>query len=239
MNAIPASRRNPSILVIENDPQTRSLLRLTLSTEDYVLSEATTAISGLKQIEMLQPDAILLDPVLPDMNGLDVIRQVRILNHLSPIIVLSGRANESDKVTAFDAGADDFVVKPFIGSELLARLRAALRRIAPLLEKIEEPEFHAKGLAVNFSKREVRVEGARVHLTPSEFKLLRLFTRYPNRVLTHAVLITEIWGPGNEKKFVHSLRVCVASLRRKLCSGSTVWVRLQTESSVGYQLLTE
>lgn len=240
MSASTASHRHPSILVIESDPEGRSLLRTTLSPEEYLLNEATTGVSALRQVEVLHPDAILLDPRLPDIAGLDVIRQLRIFNPLSPIIVLSDIADQLSRVTALDAGADDFMEKPFVGTELLARLRASLRRVAHFLKDLDEPPFYAAGFSVNFVKREVRVRGQVVHLTPGEFKMLHLFTRYPNRVLTHAVLINEIWGSEGEsdRSYVSSLRVCVAGLRRKLCVGPEVGVRFQTESSIGYQFKT-
>jgi two-component system, OmpR family, KDP operon response regulator KdpE len=227
------SQQSSNILVIESDPDGRSFLRSTLSTNEYLLSEATTATAGLKQIEALCPDAILLDPVLPDMHGLDVIRQVRLLNYIFPIIVLSDKANELDKVTALDAGADDFIEKPFGVGELLARLRAALRRVAPL--ERDEPVFRTGGLSVNFSNREVRVAGQAVHLTPIEFKLLRMFTRYPNRILTHSILIREIWGAEGNGNDVRSLRVYVGHLRRKLGAGSENGSLLQTKAGIGYQ----
>jgi two-component system KDP operon response regulator KdpE len=232
------SYRNPSILVIESDPESRMLLRSTLSTQQYLLNEATTATAGLRQIEALWPDAILLDPELPDMNGVDVIREARSLNYLFPIIVVSRKVNERDKVSALDAGADDFVEKPFIVGELLARLRAALRRAAPSTEEIEEPVFRTGGLEVNFHRREVRVRGRLVHLTPMEFKVLRTFLRYPNRVLTHAVLVREIWG-ADGGPYVKLLRVYVGQLRRKLYPEHVTWRHLQTESRIGYRFQTE
>src|SRR4030095_5555594 len=230
-----ASQQSSNILVIESDPEGRSFLRSTLSTNEYLLSEVTTATAGLKQIEALCPDAILLDPALPDMDGLDVIRQVRLLNYMSPIIVLSDKANEVDKVTALDAGADDFVQKPFGVGELLARLRAALRRVAPLAERNDEMVFRSEGLSVNFAHREVHVSGHGVHLTPIEFKLLRIFTRYPNRTLTHSILIREIWGAEGNGNHIRSLRVYVGALRRKLGAGASNRQLLQTKAGVGYQ----
>jgi two-component system, OmpR family, KDP operon response regulator KdpE len=232
------SNRSPSILVIESDPEGRSLLRTTLSTQQYLLNEATTATAGLRQIEALWPDAILLDPELPDMSGLDVIRQVRLLKYLSPIIVLSGKVNERDKVTALDAGADDFVEKPFAVEELLARLRAALRRVSSVAEDVDEPVFRTGGLEVNFDKREVRVRGHVVHLTPMEFRVLRTFVRYPNRVLTHSVLVREIWG-ADGGQYVRLLRVYVGQLRRKLYPDHVTWRHLQTEARIGYRFQTE
>ena len=227
------------ILVIESDPEGRAFLRSSLSTDEYLLSEATTATAGLKQIEALCPDAILLDPALPDMDGVDVIRQVRLLNYMFPIIVLSDKANELDKVTALDAGADDFVEKPFGVGELLARLRAALRRVAPVGERNGEIVFRTGGLSVNFANREVRVEGNVVHLTPIEFKLLRIFTRYPNRILTHTILIKEVWGSEGNGSDVRSLRVYIGQLRRKLGAGSETWSSLQTKAGIGYQFQTD
>jgi len=229
------SQPSNNILVIESDPEGRSFLRSTLSTNEYLLSEATTAMAGLRQIEASCSDAILLDPALPDMDGLDVIRQVRLLNYMFPIIVLSDKKNELDKITALDAGADDFVEKPCGAGELLARLRATLRRVAPVGERNEELVFRTDGLSVNFTNREVRVEGNVVHLTPIEFKLLRIFTRYPNRTLTHSILIREVWGPEGNGNCVRSLRVYVGQLRRKLGAGSRTWSALQTKAGLGYQ----
>src|SRR5262245_28125616 len=226
------SQQSCNILVIESDPEGRSFLRSTLSTSEYLLSEAMTATAGLKQIEALCPDAILLDPALPDMDGLDVIRQVRLLNYMFPIIVLSDKTNELDKVTALDAGADDFVEKPFGVGELQARLRAALRRVAPLADRNDELVFRRAGLSVNFASREVRVEGNTVHLTPIEFKLLRIFTRYPNRILTHSILIREVWGTEGNGNYVRSLRVYIGQLRRKLGSRSRAWSSLQTKAGI-------
>ena len=233
------SQPSSNILVIESDPEGRSFLRSTLSPTEYLLAETMTATAGLKQIEASCPDALLIDPELPDMDGLDVIRQVRLLNYLFPIIVLSDRAGELDKVTALDAGADDFIEKPFGGGELLARLRAALRRVAPLAERSDEPVFKTAGLFVNFANREVRVGGNVVHLTPKEFKLLRMFTRYPNRILTHTTLIREIWGTDGSDDDVRSLRVYVGQLRRKLAGESESWVSLQTKAGIGYQFQTD
>jgi len=233
------SHQTSNILVIESDPEGRSFLRGTLSTSEYLLTETTTATAGLRQIEASSPDAILLDPALPDMDGLDVIRQVRLLNYMFPIIVLSDNARELDKVTALDAGADDFMEKPFGVGELLARLRAALRRVAPVAERDDDSVFQTGGLSVNFGSREVRVQGNVVHLTPKEFKLLRMFIRYPNRILTHSILIREVWGADGNGNDVRSLRVYVGQLRRKLAAGSQSWVSLQTKAGIGYQFQTD
>ena len=239
MNTGLAYHRNPSILVIESDPEGRSLLRITLSAADYLLNEATTATAGLQQIEALHPDAILIDPMLPDMDGLQVIRHIRSSRYLSPIIVLSAKADVIDKVTALDAGADDFVEKPFDCGELLARLRAALRRMTPVARADKEAVFNAGNLSVDFAKREVRIDGSAVHLTPTEFRLLCIFTRYPNRLLAHAVLIRELWEAECSLDHVHSLRVYVGNLRRKVCAGATTACRLQTEATLGYRFQTE
>ena len=239
MNTGLADQRNRSILVIESDPEGRSLLRTTLSTADYLLNEATTATDGLKQIEALQPDAILIDPMLPDLDGLHVIRHIRSSRYLSPIIVLSVKADEADKVTALDAGADDFVEKPFSPGELLARLRAALRRTAPAAKVDNESTFKARNLSVDFAKREVRIDGTTVHLTPTEFRLLRIFARFPNRVLTHSVLIKGVWEAECNEHYVHSLRVYVGNLRRKVCARAATACQMQTEATIGYRFQTE
>lgn len=239
MNMGLAYHPNPSILVIESDPEGRSLLRKTLSASEYLLNEAPTATAGLKQIEALRPDAILIDPMLPDMDGLHVIRHIRSSSYLSPIIVLSGNADEIDKVTALDAGADDFMGKPFSGGELLARLRAALRRSVPVAKVDGDAIFRARNLSVDFAKREVCVDGKTVHLTPIEFRLLCVFARYPNRVLTHAVLIKEVWDAECNEDYVHSLRVYIRNLRRKVCGALATACQMQTEAAIGYRLQTE
>ena len=238
MNTGLAYHRNPSILVIESDPEGRSLLRTTLSAADYLLNEAPTATAGLRQIEALQPDAVLIDPVLPDMDGLHVIRYMRLSNYLSPIIVLSVQAEEVDKVSALDAGADDFMEKPFSGGELLARLRAALRRTVPP-PRSENDTFQARNLSIDFTRREVRVDGSGVHLTPTELRLLCVFARYPNRILSHAVLIKEVWDDEYNEDYVRSLRVYIGNLRRKVCSGAATACQMITEAAIGYRFETE
>ena len=238
MNTGLAYHRNPSIVVIDSDPEGRSLLRTTLSAEDYLLNEAPTATVGLKQIEALQPDAVLIDPILPDMDGLHVIRHIRLSNYLSPIIVLSVKADEVDKVSALDAGADDFMEKPFSGGELLARLRAALRRTVPP-PRTENDAFHARNLSIDFARREVRVDGTAVRLTPTELRVLCVFARDPNRILTHAVLIKEVWDDECNEDYVHSLRVYIGNLRRKVCLGAAPVCQLITEAAIGYRFETE
>jgi two-component system KDP operon response regulator KdpE len=237
MNIGLAYHRNPSIVVIDSDPEGRSLLRSTLSPAEYLLNEAPTATVGLKQIEALRPDAVLIDPMLPDMDGLGVIRYIRLSNYLSPIIVLSVKAEEVDKVSALDAGADDFMEKPFSGGELLARLRAALRRTVPVAKT--EDTFHARNLSIEFAKREVRIDGQAIHLTPTEFRLLGIFARYPNRILTHAVLIKEVWNAQCNEDYIHRLRVYIGSLRRKVCAETTTACQMLTEAAIGYRLQTE
>jgi len=223
------------VLVIEDDPEIRRFLRTALGAEQYRLREATTAAEGLRQAT-LPPDVIVLDLGLPDGDGVDVIRKVREKNKRTPIIVLSVRGNEEDKISALDAGADDFVTKPFAVGELFARLRVALRRT---LAASGEPSVYRTGdIEVDFVRHRVTVNGREVHLTRTEYKLLIVMVRHADRVLTHSQLLQEVWGQKQEDQ-AHYVRVYMAQLRRKLESDPTRPKYLQTEPGIGYRLITE
>jgi len=224
----------PLILLIEDDAQIRRFLRAALDAEGYRLQESVTAEEGLAQAQSRQPDLILLDLGLPDRDGLEVIRSVREWGKI-PILVLSARGQEKDKIAALDLGADDYVAKPFAVGELLARIRAALRRsTAAAVGTVAR--FGA--VEVDLEKRVVRVGAEEVHLTPNEYKLLQVLIQHAGKVLTQRQLLNEVWGPQHTEQAQY-LRVYIAQLRRKLERNPARPKHLQTEPGVGYRLVTE
>lgn len=225
------------ILIIEDDPEIRRFLRTTLSAEEYRLQEATSAAEGITKATRRPPDAIVLDLGLPDADGMEVIRQVRTWNKSLPIIVLSVRARERDKIIALDAGADDFVNKPFAVGELLARLRVALRRRAVVPEAGDSSIFRTGDLEIDFAKRRVTSKGKEVRLTRTEYKLLQVLVVHADQVLTHSQLLNEVWGPNCEDQS-HYVRVYMGQLRLKLESDPARPRYLRTEPGVGYRLMT-
>jgi two-component system KDP operon response regulator KdpE len=225
----------PFILIVEDDPQIRRFLRATLTAEGYLYHEALTAEDGITQAEARRPDLILLDLGLPDRDGLEVIRRVRESSQM-PIVVLSARGQETDKIAALDLGADDYVAKPFGVGELLARIRAALRRSAP--NTLEGALLCFGRVEIDLDKRLVKVDGEEVHLTPTEYKLLQVLIKYPGKVLTQRQLLNEVWGPNNLDQAQY-LRVYIAQLRRKLESDPARPKHLQTEPGIGYRLMVE
>jgi two-component system KDP operon response regulator KdpE len=227
----------PEILVVEDDPHIRRFLRTTLAAEQFRCHEAVSAAEGIAQAQARQPALILLDLGLPDADGLDVIRTLR-RNSQTPIIVLSARGQEKDKIEALDLGADDFVSKPFGVGELLARIRAALRRAATIQDGAQGTLFQSGDLAVDLQARIVRVAGEEVHLTPIEFRLLEILVRYAGKVVTQRQLLTEVWGPQHNDQAQY-LRVYMAALRRKLEADTTRPRYLRTEPGVGYRLMTD
>jgi len=226
--------QGPLILIIEDEPPIRRFLRAALTASNYRWSEAGTAQEGLAQAALRPPDLVVLDLGLPDMDGLEVIRQLRGWSAV-PIIILSARQQEGDKVLALDAGADDYLTKPFGVAELLARIRVALRHAARSRSGSESPLFEVGDLRVDLSLRQVIVEGKEVHLTPIEYKLLVTLVHHAGKVLTHRHLLREVWGPGYADES-HYLRVYVAQLRRKLEADPARPRFLITEPGVGYRL---
>jgi two-component system KDP operon response regulator KdpE len=225
----------PEILIVEDDPQIRRFLRATFTAEQYRFREAVTAAEGIAQAAARQPDLIVLDLGLPDRDGLEVIRKVREWTQ-TPIIVLSARGQERDKVTALDSGADDFVSKPFAVGELLARVRAALRRSATISDTANGATFRAGDISVDLERRVVTLNGTEVHLTPIEYKLLQTLIRHAGKVITQRQLLVEVWGPQHSEQAQY-LRVYMAQLRRKLESDPTRPRYLLTEPGVGYRLV--
>jgi two-component system KDP operon response regulator KdpE len=227
----------PLVLMIEDDPQIRRFLRASLAAEEYRFQEADTAEAGITESAARQPDLILLDLGLPDRDGLEVIRRVREFSQ-APIIVLSARGQETDKIAALDLGADDYVAKPFATGELMARVRAALRRSSALA--IGQPGGIVRfgEVEVSLEKRVVLVRGEEVHLTPNEYRLLQVLLKHAGKVLTQRQLLNEVWGPHQVEQAQY-LRVYVAQLRRKLERDPARPRHLQTEPGVGYRLVME
>jgi two-component system KDP operon response regulator KdpE len=226
----------PVVLVIEDEPPIRRFLRPTLTSQGYRIVEAETGEDGLVQAATRQPDLVILDLGLPDLDGLQVIRRLREWSAV-PIIVLSARGAESDKVAALDAGADDYVAKPFAVGELLARARVALRNAARAGEP-GESTFELGDLRVDLSRRRVWLRDTEVRLTPIEYRLLAVLVRHAGKVLTHRQLLQEVWGPGQVEQ-THYLRIYMANLRRKLEADPARPRFLRTEPGVGYRLLAE
>ena len=225
----------PVVVLIEDEPQIRRFLRATLGSQGYRLFEAGTGADGLVEAASRQPDVVIVDLGLPDLDGLEVIRRLREWSTV-PIIVLSARGQEAEKVKALDAGADDYVSKPFGADELLARLRVALRHKAGVAR--EDAVFTTGELRVDLGRRHVFVREQEVKLTPTEYRLLTTLVRHAGRVLTHRQLLKEVWGP-NQTEEAHYLRVYMAQLRRKIEADPAQPRYLLTEPGVGYRLAGE
>ncbi len=225
-----------TILLIEDEPEIRRFLRATLPAHGFRLHEAATGHDGLAQAKAWNPDLILLDLGLPDLDGSEIIRQVREWT-ATPILVLSARDQEQAKVAALDLGADDYITKPFGVSELLARIRTALRHAARTGDA-GDSVFVLGDLNVDLGRRQVFVEGKEVHLTPIEYKLLTTLIRYAGKVLTHRQLLKEVWGPLHVEE-EHYLRVYMRQLRNKLERTPAHPRYFVTELGVGYRLRTE
>jgi len=223
------------VLAIEDDPQIRKFLRVTLTSQGYHLLEASTGEEGVRLAASHRPDLIILDLGLPDRDGLVVTREIREWTR-TPILVLSARGREGDKVAALDAGADDYVTKPFSVGELLARMRVALRHAAEAASPGPEPVYRAGDLQIDLSRRLVHVRNAEVHLTPIEYRILAILVRHAGRVVTQRQLLAEVWGPAFETES-HYLRVYMQQLRRKLEDVPARPRYLRTEPGVGYRLI--
>ena len=227
----------PLLLIVEDDTQMRKFLRASLSSHGYRLVEATNGAEGLSQAASYNPDLILLDLGLPDIDGLEVTKRLREWA-TAPIIVISARGQEDDKINALDAGADDYLTKPFGTGELMARIRVALRHAARAGQERTEPVLKVGDLSVDLDKRTVFVAGAEVHLTPIEYKLLAVLLKNAGKVLTHRQLLKDVWGPGYANNTQY-LRVYMVQLRHKLEADAARPRYLVTEPGVGYRLKTE
>ena len=224
----------PRILVVDDELAIRRFLHTVLSAEEFLLHEAEAGHAALAAAAAFRPDVILLDLGLPDIDGIEVIRRIREWSPV-PIIVLSVREREDDKVSALDAGADDYLTKPFGVGELLARIRAALRRS---LQQVPEPVFSSGGLQVDLNLRRVTVEGVEVQLTPTEYDILRLFVTHAGKVLTHSQILKQVWGIAYLEQ-PHVLRVNISNLRRKIEADPSRPRHIITEPGVGYRLRLE
>ena len=220
----------PSALIIDDEVQIRRLLRVALEAAGYTVHDAETGQQGLADVAFRRPDIVLLDLGLPDMSGLEVLRRLREWSEV-PVLILSVRDSEADKVAALDAGADDYVTKPFSTAELLARLRVAQRRARP---EEKDAVFTHGALTVDLTARRVTRDGGEIKLTATEYALLRLFVRHAGRVLTHRHILREVWGPKCEEHRQY-LRVYVTHLRQKIECIPTKPELIRTESGIGYR----
>ena len=227
----------PSILVVEDDVPVRCLITTTLKTHGYKYLTASNGETAIMMTTSHNPDIMLLDLGLPDIDGIEVIRSVRTWSNL-PIIVLSARSEDSDKIEALDNGADDYLTKPFSVDELLARLRVALRRVRYDGDRLgEESSTYENGdMRIDYSAGCVYISDAEIHLTPIEYKLLCLLAKNTGKVLTHNYILKEVWGSPTASD-VSSLRVYMATLRRKLEKNSNGVQYIQTHVGIGYRML--
>lgn len=221
-------------LIIDDEKQIRRLLRFALEAADHQVFEAETGQAGLSEIVQRKPDVVLLDLGLPDIEGVNVLRRLREWSDV-PVLILSVRDDAEEKVTALDAGADDYVTKPFDTAELLARVRVAQRRS---LTETGEPVFNSGPLYVDFAARQVRLGGVEVKLTPTEYALLRVLVQNAGKVVTHRQLLRTVWSEKAESQAQY-LRVYVTHLRKKLETNRTTPSLIKTEVGIGYRLSTE
>ena len=219
------------VLVVDDEPAIRRFLRVSLAAHGYVIFEADSGEAAMVVATTDRPDLIILDLGLPDLDGVEVTRRLREWTQ-TPIIIVSVRGREADKIAALDAGADDYVTKPFGVGELLARMRVALRHIAP---PGDEPVFVVDELVIDRARRQVKIAGREVQLTPTEYGLLCVLAAHAGKVLTHRQLLHELWGPGYEQE-THMLRVNISNLRRKLEPDPMRPHYIRTEPGVGYRL---
>lgn len=226
-----------NILIVEDDSSVSNLIKMTLETHGYSYLKACNGKTALIEASTHNPDIILLDLGLPDMDGIDVIKKIRTWTN-TPIIVISARSEDTDKIDALDSGADDYITKPFSVHELLARLRVTQRRLSFIQngEKNEPSEFINGGLKIDYAAGTVFVNGGEIHLTPNEYKLLCVLAKNAGKVLTHTFIMHEIWGNSFESD-ISSLRVFMATLRKKLGNDSESGQQyIQTHIGIGYRM---
>ena len=231
------SKAAATVLIIEDERQIRRFVRAALEAAGYRVLEADTGKQGLSEIAAHKPDLVILDLGLPDVDGIEVVRRLREWTTV-PIVVLSARMDERDKVTALDLGADDYLTKPFSTGELLARLRVALRHRTAVGDEDSESIFRVGDLCVDRVHRHVTVGDKEIHLTPIEYRLLAVLVKNAGKVLTHQVLLKEVWGPGYAER-AHYLHIYMGHLRHKLEKEPARPRYLLTETGVGYRLAVE
>ena len=218
------------ILIVDDEPAIRRLLRTSLGAEGFRTEEAATGRAALEAVRGLSPDLVLLDLGLPDIEGLDLVREIRSFSAV-PIVVLSAREDERGKVAALELGADDYVTKPFGMAELIARIRTGLRH--RLAQEGAQPVFRSGGLSVDLVRRLVNVDGREVHLSPREYDILKLMVLHAGRVLTHRFILGKLWGANSD---VQQLRVYVRQIRQKIEASAEQPRYILTETGVGYRL---
>jgi len=224
------------ILIVDDEKTVRRFLKTTLVSRDYDVSEAATGAEALELAVSTHPDAIILDLGLPDMDGIEVTRKIR-KRSKTPIIILSVREDESDKIAALDAGADDYLTKPFNAGEMLARIRAVMRRLVPQNEKTL---YKAGKLSIDIAKHSVEVRGQAVHLTPTEYDVLKVLVMNAGRIMTHGRILKEIWNKDEDfEEALHLLRVTISNLRNKIESNPDRPAYILTEPGIGYRLSSE
>lgn len=222
------------ILIVDDEQQIRRLLKVTLQAHQYAIHEASTGEEGLQQASLICPDLIILDLGLPDITGMEVLQRMRSWSSV-PIIVLTAKDQEEDKITALDSGADDYVTKPFAMGELVARIRVALRHAT---QSINDPILRIGELAIDLAQRIVELNGERIKLTPTEYDLLRILAINAGKVVTQRQLLQQVWGDHHNPSDNHYVRVYIGHLRKKLEEDSTQPQWIVTEPGVGYRLLS-
>jgi two-component system, OmpR family, KDP operon response regulator KdpE len=228
------AKTDPVIIVIEDDPSIRRFLRTSLGTHGFSVFEADTGKQAIVEVGVRKPDLVILDLGLPDMDGIDVIKAIRTWSAV-PIIILSARSSEQQKIDALDVGADDYLTKPFGFGELLARMRVALRHSIRSQEQSQTDVFITANLKVDLVNRVVSVDDLEIHLTPIQYRLLTVLVKHAGKVMTHQQILKEVWGPSYQEN-AHYLRIYMSQLRQKLETDPTQPKFLLTESGVGYRL---
>ncbi|MHA6481733.1 response regulator [Paenibacillus sp. strain BS8-2] len=222
------------LLIVDDEPQIRKLLKVTLQAHDYIIEEASTGEDALKQVAAVMPDLIVLDLGLPDMSGIEVLRRIREWSN-APVIVLTAKDREADKIEALDTGADDYLTKPFGMGELLARIRVALRHAAQRVT--QDPIVHIGELTMDLSQHVAELRGERLKLTPTEYELLKVLALHAGKVVPQRQLLQEVWGAGYNESDSHYLRVYIGHLRKKLDENPSNSKFIVTEPGIGYRLL--
>jgi two-component system, OmpR family, KDP operon response regulator KdpE len=227
----------PKVLIIEDDTAILNFMRVSLTARDYICMEAQTGKKGLELFTSNQPDVVLLDLGLPDIDGTEVLKEIRSFSQV-PVIVVTARGQESEKADTLDMGADDYLCKPFSIVELLARIRVALRHARTAEYKKPEPFIQIGDLKFDFEKRQVKIADKEIHLTPNEYKILEIMVRNAGKVLTHNYLAKELWGVPMEKD-TNSLRVFMTGIRHKIEADPSHPRYIKTELGVGYRFSEE
>ena len=229
------SDKGAIILIVDDEPQIRKLLKVTLTAHRYDVRVAEDGEEGLLQATMIHPDLILLDLGLPDMSGMAVLRRLREWSTV-PVIVLTAKDREEDKIEALDGGADDYVTKPFGMGELVARIRVALRHVA---KTVQDPVLQFEELVIDLNQRSVTLNGERVKLTPTEYDLLKILASNADKVITQRQLLQQVWGSHHNETNSHYLRIYISHLRKKLESDPAQPKRILTEPGIGYRFISQ